>query len=199
MSGARWSCAVMASLVGGCASTPLHFYTLVPESSRESAAGSASEYRLRVNSVRIPAQVDRLELVVRLPNGGVAITDSDRWIAPLADELQSALSIELLRRLDGTAPASGGRQNLVVVWLNVERFDAVPNRYALIEASWRLALQKIGGEIEISCWTRAYESLIGGYPEIVRGYQHDVAIIADQMAATALEFADGRATECPGG
>jgi uncharacterized lipoprotein YmbA len=128
----RWSCIVIASLLGGCTSTSPRFFTLVPLPEQNPSAGAATGFRLKVDPVRIPAQVDRLELVTRLPDGGIAIADSDRWIAPVADELQNALSVELLRRLGGADPAEATASDSVSVRLNVERFESSPNRYALI-------------------------------------------------------------------
>jgi uncharacterized protein len=193
----RGSCLVIASLLGSCASTSARFYTLVPESGRNPSGAVAAGYRLEVDPVRIPAQVDRLELVTRLPGGGIAIADGDRWIAPVADELQNALSVELLHRLGGADPAAATGSDSVAVRLNVERFESSPNRYALIEASWHLELQQGGKDVRVVCRTRAYEQVRGGYPEMVRGYQRAVALIADQIATVAQKSVGGVAAECP--
>src|SRR4029077_10343411 len=190
-------CIVMAPLLGSCASTSPHFYTLVPESGHYPSTALVAGYRLEVDPVRIPAQVDRLELVTRLPDGGIAIADGDRWIAPVADELQNALSVELLRRLGGVDPAAETGFDSVSVRLNVERFESSPNRYALIEASWRLELKEAGKQVRVVCRTRAYEQVSGGYPEMVRGYQRAVALIADQIATVAQGSVGGVAAECP--
>ena len=193
----RWSCIVIASLLGSCASTPLRFYTLVPESGRHPSGAVAAGYTLEVEPVSIPAQVDRLELVTRLPDGGIAIADGDRWIAPVADELQNALSVELLQRLGGADPADATESDSVSVRLNVERFESSPNQYALIEASWHLELKGPGKDLRVVCQTRAYEQVRGGYPEMVRGYQRAVALIADQIAMVARGSVGGVAAECP--
>jgi len=193
----RWSCIVIASLLGGCTSTSPRFFTLVPLPEQNPSVAAATGFRLKVDPVRIPAQVDRLELVTRLPDGGIAIADGDRWIAPVADELQNALSVELSRRLAGADPADATGSDSVSVRLNVERFESSPNRYALIEASWRLELKEAGKEVRVVCRTRAYEQVRGGYSEMVKGYQRAVALIADQIAAVAQKSVGGGAAECP--
>jgi uncharacterized protein len=187
----------MASLLSGCASTSPHFYTLVRESPRNSSNVAAADVHLKVGPVRIPAQVDRMELVTRLPDGGIAIADGERWIAPVADELQSALSVELLRRL-GRAPVDPAGLDSISVRLNVERFESAPSRYALIEASWSLGMKRSRKDVLVVCRTRAYEQVSGGYPELVRGYQRAVAAIADEIATVAQESAGGVAADCPG-
>jgi len=85
----------------------------------------------------------------------------------------------------------------VSVRLNVQRFESSPNRYALIEASWHLELKEGGKDVRVVCRTRAYEQLRGGYPEMVRGYQRAVALIADQIATVARGSVGGVAAECP--
>jgi uncharacterized lipoprotein YmbA len=189
---------VIAAFLSGCTSTSPHFYTLVRESERNPAIAVAADVRLKVHPVRIPAQVDRLELVTRLPDGGIAIADGERWIAPVASELQSALLVELLRRL-GSADAHVAASNSLSVRLNVERFESAPSRYALIEASWSLDVKASPKNVFVTCRTRAYERVSGGYPEMVKGYQRAVAVIADQIAAVAQESAGGGAADCPGG
>lgn len=195
----RCSCVVIASLLGGCASTSPRFYTLVPESGPDSSRATASGYRLEVDPVSIPAQVDRLELVTRLPNGGITVVDGERWIAPVADELQNALSVELLHRLGGDDPADARGSDSISVRLTVERFESSPNRYALIEASWHLELKEAGKDVRVACRTRAYEPVGGGYPELVGGYQRAVTVIADEIAAVVRQSVGGVAANCPSG
>jgi uncharacterized lipoprotein YmbA len=198
MSLVRWSCIVIAFLLASCASASPRFYTLVPESERNPSGAVAAGYRLQVDRVRIPAQVDRIELVTRLPDGGITIADGERWIAPVADELQSALSVELLRRLGG-ADFAAAKGAAVSVRLDVERFESSPNQYALIEASWHLELKGAAKDFRVVCRTRAYEPVSGGgYPEMVRGYQRAVELIADQIAAVAQESVEREGAECPG-
>jgi uncharacterized protein len=198
MNFARYSCPVIAWLLSSCASTSPHFHTLVRESERSAGTPARADVRLKVEPVRIPAQVDRLELVTRLPNGGITITDGERWIAPVADELQSALSVELLRRLGGADPVDAVGTDSISVRLDVERFESAPSRYALIEASWSLELKMSRRDVLVVCRTKAYEAVTGGYPEVVDGYQRAVGVIADEIAAVVHESAAGRAAECSG-
>ena len=194
----RYTYPVIAWLLTSCASTSPHFHTLVRESERSAGTPARADVRLKVEPVRIPAQVDRLELVTRLPNGGITITDGERWIAPVADELQSALSVELLRRLGGADPVDAVGTDSISVRLDVERFESAPSRYALIEASWSLELKMSRRDVLVVCRTKAYEAVTGGYPEVVDGYQRAVGVIADEIAAVVHESAAGRAAECSG-
>jgi uncharacterized lipoprotein YmbA len=198
MNFARYSCTVLAWLLSSCASTSPHFHTLVRESERSAGTPARPDVRLKVEPVRIPAQVDRLELVTRLANGGITVNDGERWIAPVADELQSALSVELLRRLGGADPVDAVGTDSISVRLNVERFESAPSRYALIEASWSLELKMSRRDVLVVCRTKAYEAVTGGYPEVVEGYQRAVGVIADEIAGVVHESAAGRAAGCSG-
>lgn len=199
MNAVRWAWILIATLVIGCASTPSHFHTLVRESDPNPSGASAPDVRLTVYPVKIPAQVDRLELVTRLPDGGIAIADGERWIAPVADEVKNALTVELLRRLSRPDPGHPRNSNSLSVRLNVERFESAVNRYALIEASWRLELREAGSDVHVVCRTRAYEEVSGGYPQLVRGYQRAVDFIADEIATVAADSSGGLPAGCPRG
>ena len=193
---ARWTC-LLAPLLAGCASAPTHYYTLVPQSERGPASAGTARIRLDVQPVRIPAQVDRLEIVSRLSDGGMTMAENERWIAPDADELRHALAARLLQRLE--APSSDGRgaSESLTVRLNVERFESSLSRYVLIEGSWRLEVREGAEDVRIQCRTRAYEPVSRGYAELTRGYQRAVTAIADEIASVAQQASGGAAAQCP--
>ena len=193
---ARSSSIVISTLLGSCVSTSAHYYTLMSEPEHSAAATVAVPFRLEIGS--IPAQVDRSELVVRLPDGRMAIMDSERWIAPVADELQNALSVELLRRLAAISPTEPTGLRSLTIRLNLERFESSPYRYVLVEASWHLALNSPARNVSVLCRSRAYEQVTGSYPDLVRGYQRAVAAVASEIATVAQESMRGLPAECPG-
>lgn len=191
----RWSCIVTSTLLGSCVSTSAHYYTLMSEPERSAPATVAVPFRLEIGS--IPAQVDRSELVVRLLDGRMAIIDSERWIAPVGDELQNALSVELLRRLSAISPSEPTGPRSLIIRLNLERFESSPYRYALVEASWHVALKSPAHNVSVLCRSRAYEQVTGSYPDLVRGYQRAVAAVASEIATVAQESIRGLPAECP--
>ena len=192
----RWTCIVISTLLGSCVSTSAHYYTLMSEPERSAPAAVTAPFRLEIGS--IPAQVDRSELVVRLPDGRMAIVDSERWIAPVGDELQNALSLELLRRLGAISPSEPTGPGSLIIRLDLERFESSPYRYALVEASWHLALKSPAHNVSVLCRSRAYEQVTGSYPDLVRGYQRAVAAVASEIATVAQESMRGLPAECPG-
>ena len=196
----RWPWAIPAMLVvAGCASTPLHYHTLVPASTREAAATASvsGSYHFEVEAVRIPAQVDRFELVARQRTGQIALVEGEVWIAPLADELRSALSLELIRQL-GSAEASQVRDELVIaIRVEVERFESVPGNYALIEASWSLSEGSGRPGATLACRSRAHERVGEGYIALVRGHQRAVISLADEIAAAIKQIGANGNCACP--
>jgi uncharacterized protein len=191
-----WTCIVISTLLGSCVSTSAHYYTLMSEPEHSAPATVAVPFRLEIGS--IPAQVDRSELVIRLPDGRMAIVDSERWIAPVGDELQNALSVELLRRLGAISPSEPTGPRSLFIRLNLDRFESSPYRYALVEASWHLALKSPAYNVSVVCRSRAYEQVTGNYPDLVRGYQRAVAALASEIATVAQESMRGLPAECPG-
>lgn len=199
MSLLRSVCLVGAAAASGCASAPSHYYTLVSESGLYREIAAPASYRVEVEPVKVPAQVDRLELVTRVSDGSLSIADNQRWIAPVADELQSALSVDLTRELgDSEADTKQPAPVSISLRIEVERFEAALSRYTAIESTWHLDLRAGGREVKITCHTHAYEEVGGGYPELVRGYQRAVVQLAREIAGVARASAvSGEAEGCP--
>jgi uncharacterized protein len=190
---------VVNLLLAGCASAPVHFHTLVPAPADEAIESVTSSYHIEVEPVTVPAQVDRLELVTRDNDGGVELSEGELWIAPLADELRNALSVELLRqfRSADAEAARRGDYGPTTIRVDVERFDSAPGRYALIAASWSVHMQSIKGEESVACATHAYVPVTKGYAALVRGQQRAIALVADRIASVARQLATGGTVACP--
>lgn len=188
----------LGSLVAACASAPPHYHTLVPALAEAEGHLPAAVRIVDVESVRIPAQLDRFELVVRRSDGGIALSENELWIAPLAEELKSSLSIEIERQL-AAANAKNAWSNspALGVRIDVERFESAPSRYAFIEASWQLRETNARSPATLTCRTDALERVEKGYAALVRGHQRAVILIADQIAAAARQLDTGKAALCP--
>lgn len=115
-------------LLYGCsASPPTRYYTL------ESVAPAASVARaplptsgnfpppVRVERVAVPPELDRLELVSRSGPYRVRISDSERWAAPLDDQIRRVLTEDLAERLaprllaDPNEPATNEPRRLLSI------------------------------------------------------------------------------------
>jgi len=187
-------------------SVPMRYYTLVPAAdayvptaTQSTISPSAAPFQFELLPVGVPAQVDQPQLVVRQGGQGVAVLDSERWIAPLGDEVRGALSADLVRQLH-TQDISGlpaGSKPVLRIKVDLRRFDSVPGAYALLDAAWSVRALK-GGE-PLSCTSRLQESVGQGYTALVQGHQRALDGLAAQIASAAQALAAGQAASCPAG
>ena len=175
-------------LLAGCASTPVHYHTLVAPLPDAETADALSAYRIDVASVTLPAEVDRPELVVRGNLGSIALLEDELWAAPPAEEVRAALAYEIRRRADRTLCAEV-RRKLSSLWLEVdiERFESVAADHALVQAHWRLRVTAAGHDAQVSRRSRASRSVGAGYDSLVVGYQRVLREIAGEIADAATE------------
>lgn len=185
-----------ALALAACSSAPLHYYTLVPPAA-EAAGGTPAAFQFELLPVGVPAQVDQPQLVVRQGGQGVTPLNGERWIAPLADEVRSALSADLSRTLDTqdvTGLPAGGKPVLRIK-LDLRRFDSQPGEYALIDAAW--SVRQLKGDAVLACTSRIREPVGAGYDALVGGHQRALAQLAAQIAGVAPLLAAGQAAACP--
>lgn len=190
--------------LAACVSAPLHYYTLVtPATDPVDAASNPATASLpfELLPVSVPAQVDQPQLVVREGSQGVALLNGERWIAPLGDELRSALSADLARQLH-SQDVSGLPSNdkpLLRIKLDVRRFDSQPGSYALIDGAWSVRVMRganaKGGTL--SCTSRVSETVGAGYDALVQGHQRAIGQLAAQIAAAAQSLGNGQTPVCP--
>lgn len=196
----QWTLAGALALgVAGCASAPVHYYTLATQAG---PAGRvvAAPYPFELASVGVPAQVDVPQLVVRTGGQGMQLLDGQRWIAPLGDEIRGALSADLANAL-GVADMSGlpgnGQPRLRITF-TVRRFESMPGDHVLIEAAWSLRLTGASGAPDaLSCVSVASEPVGAGYDALVAGHQQAVASLARRIAAAARSYEAGNRPACP--
>jgi uncharacterized lipoprotein YmbA len=188
-----------ALLLAACASAPLHYYTLVAPADVATSVTQAASLPFELLPVGIPAQVDQPQLVVRDGAQGMAVLGSERWIAPLGDEVRSALSADLARELHSQdlsgLPGSG--QPLLRIKLDLRRFDSQPGGQALIEGAWSVRVLHGAHPATLSCTSLVSEPVGPGYPALVQGHQRAIARIAAQIAAAGRSLGAAQVPTCP--
>lgn len=200
----RWLAAIGALALGGCASAPLHYYTLVaPQAEAPGMPGAAQRgapvLSFELLPVSLPAQVDQPQLVVRDGAQGMLLLNGERWVAPLGDELHSALAADLVRALPGR-DASGlpdNRQPRLRIKLDVHRFDSQPGSYALLAGTWNVRVVNGAHAATVTCASNVREAVGPGYPALVQGHQRAVAALAARMAVVARALSAGHSVACP--
>ncbi|HET6433710.1 PqiC family protein [Dyella sp.] len=198
------------ALMAGCASAPMHYYTLITPAPIPPAlatpAADAPAVRpagpaFELMPVSIPAQDDLPQLVIRQGGQGVALLQSERWIAPLADEIRGALSADLSHALGSpdVTGLAGDSRKAVRIKVDVRRFDSEPGQRALLDAAWSLRLREADAQAPtLACTSRISEPVGAGYAALVQGHQQALARLAGQIAEASRALADGTA-RCPAG
>ncbi|MEO8778795.1 MAG: PqiC family protein [Rhodanobacter sp.] len=190
--------AAVSLLLAACASAPMHYYTLLPPVAAI-PLNSVAPIAFELLPVRVPAQVDQPQLVVREGGQSVAMLEGHRWIAPLADEVRAALGADLVRQLPGrnlTGMSTGG-QSLLQVSVDLRRFDSQLGSYALIEGAWSVRLLHGAKPAVLACTSEISESVGPGYDALVQGHQRALAELASQVATAARSLAANQRGSCP--
>ncbi|KIF57279.1 hypothetical protein NX10_21135 [Pseudomonas fluorescens] len=159
-------------LLCACRSDPISFHTLTPAQPAASRNGTD----IAIESISVPPQVDRAQIVIRQGNSGVAILETDWWSATLADELRGALTDQL---------SSGVGQQRASVRIDVQRFDSIPGQYALIDVKWRVRPLGAADAALLSCRSVLQTPSGPGIDELVTAQQNNVKRLAAQIAQGA--------------
>lgn len=133
--------AVLAVALSGCGTSPAPRYYALGSGAQAQGSGSAQRL-VEILPVAVPERLNREEMVLTGAGGQLDVRDGDHWAAPLPDEIRHILTDALWRRLRAAdvyqapvAPGAGGLA-LYRLALQIERFEAVPGRSAVIEGSW---------------------------------------------------------------
>lgn len=169
-------------LLAACRSDPIQFHTLTPAPLAGSTRGNGGE--IQIESLNVPPQVDRPQIVIRQGNSGLAILETDWWAATLVDELRSALVDQL---------ANSAPQRKVSVRLEVQRFDSIPGQYALIDARWRLRSPGEGESTLLNCRSTLQTPSGPSIDDLVQAQQLNVKRLAEAISKAA----SGGSRTCP--
>jgi uncharacterized lipoprotein YmbA len=196
--------AAMLATVVGCASSPVHYYTLVSPShavATDVASASRPAFDFTLMPIKAPAQVDQSALVLRLGSGQVAVLDNEQWAAPLGDELRSAFSDALTRHLgisDVTSLPSNSLRPLVQITIDVQRFDLYNGKSTTLEAVWSARSGGSPTKHIATCKASLTEQASGqGYTALIEGQQRAIDSIAAQIATVLTSWNGSDSPMCP--
>lgn len=186
--------------LAGCA-TPqaTRFHTLMtpPGAARTEAAARppANGPAWELLPVGIPAQVDRPQMVVQLADGALAVVEQERWIAPLADEIQAAVAERLTEVLGVQESSDRSRRERWRVRIDVQRLDSALGRAARLEADWRLRSND-NPRRALRCRTSHEQPVGPGYAALAAGHRAAVAELAETIAAGLRALDAGQSPDC---
>lgn len=167
-------------LLAACRSEPIQFHTLTPTQ----PGGASGGADIQIESITVPPQVDRPQIVIRQGNAGLAILETQWWGASLSDELRSALVDQLV---------NSNPRRKVSLRLDVQRFDSIPGQYALIDVKWRLRNLGEGDAASVTCRSTLQTPSGASIDELVVAHQNNVK----RLAATISQATTGTSKSCP--
>ncbi|HEX7387109.1 MAG TPA: ABC-type transport auxiliary lipoprotein family protein [Castellaniella sp.] len=190
----------LAVFLSGCASPQLRYYSLAGASTAarvipEALAPAGYELSLRVS--RIPAEADRIQLVVVDPARApaVQVLNDSLWVAPLRDQLQSQLGTEVAQRLRvprriGSSVAAGGLPTRDIV-VQVTRFGLVWGSAAWLNATWT---DRVPGTRGVKvCQASLSRPAGASVSSLVQAQQHLVSQLARLIAQPAAGASEAAA------
>lgn len=184
---AALSSLLLSAALAGCgASAPVNYYTLQgPAAPGGTGAGASAPYLIDVQPVNVPTQADQPQLMVRTGDGSLSALYSERWSAPLGDELRGALSDALKRELgalDVQMVKPGPGAATWRVQTDVQRFELVSGRMAQLDVTWRVRPVNMKGT-GLLCRSVVTETVAdAGVPALIAAQQRAVAALGGAIA-----------------
>ena len=196
------SCLTMRSLLpvivlssmaaGGCAtSPPSQFYLMTPLPEADMPRHAAQRDMgpaLGVGPVKLPAYLDRPEVVTRSGPNALQIAEFNRWGEPLEDNFKRVLAMNLgvLADTDRVSLYPWPRSSPIdyQVTVDVDRFDAAVSTQVVLIARWNLFTGEEGRAVRsgrtvvtVPAATANYEALAGAMSDAVATLAREIAAV----------------------
>lgn len=189
----------MTAFAAGCASTSTpasRFYTLAGTAAPAAPAAAARPgLAVDVGPVRVPALVDRPQIVVGAGANEVRLEEFHRWAVPLQEDLARVIADNLLALLGAsrvsafpqTTGADTGAGADYRVAIEVQRFESEPGASAALDAAWTVRRLKDGREHPGRSGARepvqdkSFEALAAAHSRAAARLSQDIAEIIRQL------------------
>jgi uncharacterized lipoprotein YmbA len=169
-------------LLAACRSDPIQFHTLTPAQVGDHSRTTVGV--IQIETISVPPQVDRAQIVIRQGNSGLAILETHWWGATFVDEFRSALADQLSNH-----PVQGRYS----VRVDVQRFDSVPGQYALMDVKWRLRGADESEPARVICRNTLQTPSGANIDDLVLAQQNNIK----RLAALISQAAAGTRAGCP--
>jgi hypothetical protein len=199
--GARRALALTLILaVFGCASPSAPRYHTLQAADRpaprEGLAPAGGGPQILLEPVRVPAQVDQPQWLVRMPDESLALLEQERWASPLRDEFRLALREILVRRFGAIEiRAAAGDTPVWRIRVDVTRFESLPGE-ARIDATYTVtpSAPPTGG---LRCAVFLREPAGAGMPALAEAHRRAVARLGEAIGQALLALQRDPKAGCP--
>jgi uncharacterized lipoprotein YmbA len=177
------SVALVGAVIAGCGtSAPARFYTLDSTAAPDGATATAGS--VMVGPVSVPASIDQAQFVVQEGPNRVEVEEFNRWASPLNDSIARAVAGNLVVLLGTPDVVAGPLANFdpkYRVTIDVQRFESIQGKAAIIEAVW--VVRRTAGGTR-SGRTLANESVQGsGFDALAAAHSRALARVSSDIAA----------------
>jgi uncharacterized lipoprotein YmbA len=141
---------------------------------------------LGLGPVRFPAYLDRPEMVTRIDENRLAISDTNRWAAPLDDAFTRTLAQDLASRMPDSRvtlyPWYSDRLPDFQITVDVHRFDVTVQGLAKLEAAW--TIKGLRANALLYSTSSAFTQSVAGLKpaDQAAALSHTVADLSNQIA-----------------
>jgi uncharacterized lipoprotein YmbA len=168
-------------------------YYILTSVSPTVAAPTAIKGLVMVGPVSVPSSVARPQFVIGIAPNSVKVDDFNRWLAPLDDSIAHAVAGNLTALLgpdvqvvtapktnNVTAPGTNYSNPQYQITIDVQRFESILGKAALVEAQW--SVREEGG-YTLRGKTVAREDALGqGFDELAGALSRALAAISGDIA-----------------
>ena len=191
---------VVAAALAGCSSAPtVRYHTLMPAEVpvRPPAAALLPAITIIVEPVRVPAQVDQPQWLVRLADGGMALLEQDRWASALGDEFRLALREQLIAGQGASEARPPAGIAAIRVGVDIRRFDSIASKEARTEGTWTLTSSDSAGGRTMRCEWFVRESAQAGTASLAAAHRRAVTRLGDAIGDALRRFSRKEPAACP--
>ena len=188
--------ALVLTLMAGCggSSKNSRFYMLTPmpaTAAEQAGRGFGKDVNLAVGPVRLPAYLDRPQIVTRVGDNQLLLGEYDRWAEPLGHNITRVLA-ENLSTLLNTARVvtvlnrSAGNADYQVI-LDLSRYDRSAGGAVTLSAHWAIKVKNVEEPVVVqkSNFTESVEGQ--GYAAQVAAMNRALSNLSTDIAAALRE------------
>ena len=190
--------AAAATLAACSATAPTRYHTLMPaEPPARAPAARTLAVAAVLEPIRLPAQVDKPQWLVRLPDDSVVVLEQERWASPLRDELRQSLREELIAGwgMMEQRPLVGERPP-VRIGIDFRRFDSVIGGEVRVAGSWSLTAGNASSTATHCEWF-IRERAGGEMPSLAAAHRRAGVRLAAAVGAGLGRVSRGESANCP--
>jgi uncharacterized lipoprotein YmbA len=184
---------LIAVLMTSCLrSNPSHFFTLEPVINGESKANKMEKRNvhatiLGIGPIRLPGYMNRPQIVTRLNNNEVHISEFNRWASPVANRIPTVLQNNLAALLPAMEVTEYSlHQHLEFTFqaiIDIVEFIGQPNGDVVLKARWIFVDKSQGGtesRLYAGSYTRkakdkTHNSVVSAMTELLGDLSKDIA------------------------